>query len=99
MSNGQGIWSCSKIFMETIRAQIVMGKLSRKERSVFKLGGASLRNAAAVVFSTDWQRGIFEKAYNLDSGKNVIIENYCGPREPFIEPENRTFVAGTRPLK
>ncbi|OHA17024.1 MAG: hypothetical protein A3C79_01945 [Candidatus Taylorbacteria bacterium RIFCSPHIGHO2_02_FULL_45_28] len=79
--------------------QNFMGKLSRKERSVFKLGGASLRNAAAVVFSTDWQRGIFEKAYNLDSGKNVIIENYCGPREPFIEPENRTFVAGTRPLK
>jgi glycosyltransferase involved in cell wall biosynthesis len=75
------------------------GKLSRKERLIFKLGGDSLRNASKVIFSTEWQKGIFEKAYRLDPQKSTIIENYCGVREDVIEPENRMFVAGTRPLK
>lgn len=76
-----------------------MGKLSGKERLVFRLGGAALRNAKRVIFSTDWQRQIFERAYDLDVKKNVIVENFCGERDTFIEPENRIFVAGTRPLK
>ncbi|MBP6858745.1 MAG: glycosyltransferase family 4 protein [Candidatus Pacebacteria bacterium] len=74
-------------------------KLSRKERMIFKLGGDALRGAAKVIFSTEWQKGIFEKAYGLDPRKNAIVENYCGEREPVVEPENRMFVAGTRPLK
>jgi glycosyltransferase involved in cell wall biosynthesis len=74
-------------------------KLSRKEKTIFKLGGDALRGAAKVIFSTEWQKGIFEKAYSLDVSKNVVIENYCGEREPVVEPENRMFVAGTRPLK
>lgn len=81
------------------RAKSFTEKLSRKERIIFKLGGESLRNASAVIFSTDWQRAIFEKAYNLDTKKSHIVENYCGEREAFMEPENRIFVAGTRPLK
>lgn len=76
-----------------------MNKFSRKEKLVFKLGGASLRSAYLLIFSTKWQRDIFEKVYNLDTKKSRIVENYCGEREPFIEPENRMFVAGTRPLK
>jgi hypothetical protein len=76
-----------------------LAKLSRKEKLIYKLGGNSLRNAGAIIFSTDWQRRIFEKAYGLDSKKNFIVENYCGEREPAMEPENRAFVAGTRHLK
>ncbi|MEK7641465.1 MAG: glycosyltransferase family 4 protein [Patescibacteria group bacterium] len=76
-----------------------MSKLSTKEKLVFKLGGDALRGAAKIIFSTSWQKEIFEKAYTLDSHKSVIIENYCGEREPTVEPENRMFVAGTRPLK
>ncbi|GEM_PF-275403 len=79
--------------------QTFLEKLSRKERLIFKLGGNALRNASALIFSTDWQKNIFEKAYSLDAKKSHIVENYCGVREPFIEPENRMFVAGTRPLK
>lgn len=76
-----------------------LAKLSRKEKIVFKLGGDALRHAGAIIFSTEWQRKIFENAYKLDSRKNSIVENYCGERESVIEPENRMFVAGTRPLK
>jgi glycosyltransferase involved in cell wall biosynthesis len=76
-----------------------LGKLSRKEKIIYKLGGESLRKASLVVFSTEWQRAIFEKAYNLDAKKSRIVENYCGPREEPCDPEGRSFVAATRELK
>jgi len=75
-----------------------LGKLSRKEKLIYKLGGDALRNASKVIYSTNWQREIFEKAYKLDSSKSHIVENFCGKREDAIEPENRVFVAGTRDL-
>jgi glycosyltransferase involved in cell wall biosynthesis len=76
-----------------------INKFNLKEKLIFKLGGDALKNAALVVYSTEWQKGIFEKAYNLDTKKSRIIENFCGVRDEFIAPENRTFVAGTRDLK
>ncbi len=76
-----------------------MDKLSDKERLIFRWGGAALRKAARVIFSTDWQRRIFEQVYDLDPKRDHTVENFCGHREAFIEPENRMFVAGTRPLK
>ncbi len=75
-----------------------LSKLSRKEKIIYKLGGKALRNAARIVYSTSWQKEIFEKAYKLDQGRSSIIENFCGVRDEQIEPENRVFVAGTRDL-
>ncbi len=75
-----------------------LNKLSRKEKLVYKLGGDALRNASTVIYSTEWQKNIFEKAYKLDSRKSKIVENFCGAREEQIQPENRVFVAGTREL-
>jgi len=75
-----------------------LGKLSRKEKLIYKLGGDALRNASKVIYSTNWQKGIFEKAYKLDINKSRIVENYCGKREEAVEAENRVFVAGTRDL-
>ena len=75
-----------------------LGKLTRKEKLIYKLGGDSLRNAALVIYSTNWQKGIFENAYKLDQRKSRIVENFCGKKEEPIEPENRVFVAGTRDL-
>ncbi len=72
---------------------------TKKERFIFKWGGKSLKSASAIIFSTDWQRKIFEKAYKLDPNKNYIVENFCGAREEFTDPDNRNFVAGTRTLK
>lgn len=76
-----------------------LNKLSKKERVIFKLGGESLRKASKVIYSTEWQRKIFEKVYKLDKNKSVIVENYCGEREEPVEPEGRVFLAGTRNLK
>ncbi len=76
-----------------------LGKLSKKEKVIYKLGGDALRNASTIIYSTNWQREIFEKAYKLNKNKSAIIENYCGTREDPIEPEGRVFVAGTRELK
>lgn len=74
-------------------------RFTRKERFIFKWGGESLRKASAIIFSTDWQRKIFQPVYNIESNKSYIVENFCGNREEFIDPENRSFVAGTRTLK
>ncbi len=79
-------------------AQFV-ARLSTKEKLVYKLGGASLRRAHKVIFSTPWQKKIFESAYRLDPRKSVIVENYCGERMDIAEPDNRTFLASTRILK
>ncbi|MEA2715114.1 MAG: hypothetical protein QOG91_142 [Candidatus Parcubacteria bacterium] len=76
-----------------------LNRLSAKEKMVFKLGGASMRRAAAVIFSTEWQRKIFIPVYKLDGRRTFIVENFCGAREEPAEPENRAFVAGTRTLK
>lgn len=76
-----------------------MGKLSGKEKLVFRLSGAALNEAHRLIFSTDWQKNIFEKAYDLKASKSRIVENYCGPREDVLEPDNRSFVAGTRLIK
>lgn len=74
-------------------------KLSRKERAIRRLGRKVMHAASKVVFSTEWQRTIFRAAYDLSQEQTAVVENYCGEREVFVEPENRMFVAGTRPLK
>lgn len=74
-------------------------RFTGKEKLIMRWGGKALREAEAIIFSTDWQKKIFESAYKLNPKKNYIVENYCGPREPAVEPESRSFVAGTRTLK
>jgi glycosyltransferase involved in cell wall biosynthesis len=78
--------------------QTCVEKFTRKEKIVYKLGGNALRNASLLIFSTKWQKDIFEKEYNLKKEKSRIVENFCGERVEAIAPENRVFVAGTREL-
>ena len=75
--------------------------LSLKERVIFKLTRWTLKNASKVVFSTEWQRGIFIQAYGLDIQNTAVIENYYGPKESDLEPnyEHKTFIALSRHLK
>jgi len=70
-----------------------------KERLVRYLTQKVLKNAKKIIFSTDWQKKIFESEYCLDKSKNVIVENYYGKRVDPLNPENRAFVGGTRFLK
>ncbi len=70
-----------------------------KEKIIFKLTGWALRRAGTVVFSTEWQRNIWLKPYNLSLDKTSIIENYYGSKELSEEPKTKNFLASTRALK
>ncbi len=72
---------------------------SFKEKIIYKWSRAAFKRASAIIFSTEWQKDIWIKEYKLDPAKTFIVENYSGTREAFMEPENRTFVAGTRLIK
>ena len=72
---------------------------SRKEKIILSLSTKAFRRASAVIFSTQWQKGIFEKAYRLDPKNTHIVENHCGARIESAEPDERVFVAGTREIK
>lgn len=71
---------------------------STKEKIIFKLTKWTLDNTDKIIFSTDWQRQIFAKAYNMDLEKTFIVENYYGPKESDFGFENKTFVASARNL-
>jgi len=79
-------------------------RFNKKEKIIFNLTKLLLNRAKILIFSTEWQKNIFEKAYSLDSNKNVIIENcYESPNEDKsilpTEPSNRNFIAGSRRVK
>src|SRR3989338_596199 len=72
---------------------------SRKEKIIYSCSRWTMRNASAVIFSTEWQRNIFIEAYGLDSKKCFVVENYYGDKTESKEPMSKTFIAGTRALK
>jgi glycosyltransferase involved in cell wall biosynthesis len=79
-------------------------KLSVKERTIFNLLRFLFCYADATIFSTAWQRDIFEKPYRLDLRKCFVVENYYGPRasgHAVILKNNSTkiFVGGVRDLQ
>ncbi len=73
--------------------------LSWKEKKIFRLTKWVLQNVNAVIFSTEWQRKIFEGAYELNPNKNFIVENFYGEKIFSGPKQNRDFVGGTRPLR
>ncbi len=81
-------------FYQTTRA-----RWSIKERAIFNITKRTLHRMSAVIFSTDWQRKIFEEAYGLDPSRNFVVENFYGTKLPPVEKKNRIFVGGTRPLR
>lgn len=93
-----------KVFFRNFYTQ-EKDNLNLKEKLIFKLTRFTLRNASKVVFSTEWQRDIFTRAYELDASKTGIIENYYGLKEGppaqagNFEFNSKTFIASTRNLK
>jgi len=76
-----------------------LGRLSDREKLMFVAAQKILRNAARVVFSTEWQKKIFEVAYGLDPQKSAIVENFCADKTESCPPEGRVFIGGTRFIK
>lgn len=72
--------------------------LSLKEKMIFSLTKWVLNTTDMVIFSTEWQRDIFIKAYRLDIKKTGIIENYYGEKDEGLVTDSKEFVASTRVL-
>lgn len=76
-----------------------------KEKIIFSLTRLTLSNATRIIFSTEWQRDIFIKAYGLEIEKTSIVENYYGQKDlptqsgESVESKAKIFVASARELK
>lgn len=71
---------------------------SFKEKIIFGLTKWTLSNASRIIFSTNWQRNIFVKAYKLEQEKTKIVENYYGHKESDEDFKSKTFIASARNL-
>ncbi|MDO8619893.1 MAG: glycosyltransferase family 4 protein [bacterium] len=82
-------------------------RFNRKEKIIFSLLRFLFRHVAATIFSTAWQRDIFEKPYGLNLKKCFIVENQYGQQTPHLEHTDKlknvgmskVFVGGTRELR
>ncbi|MHB9019335.1 MAG: glycosyltransferase family protein [Minisyncoccota bacterium] len=52
-----------------------------------------------AIFTTNWQKKIFEKAYFLKSNGVFVIENYYGKKVGIFEPKDKNFVVAARSVK
>lgn len=71
---------------------------SLKEKIIFKLTRWTLHNVTHTIFSTDWQRQVFIKAYGLDKDKTSIVENFYGQKKADLESQSKEFIGSTRKL-
>lgn len=82
-----------------------LNKFSLKEKIIFYLTKWTLSHTDKVIFSTQWQKEIFLKPYDLvnkdQNGEIYIVENRYGKKEidTINIPNNKNFVGSTRPLK
>lgn len=76
-----------------------MRSVNMKERAIMRVTRWALRHAERVIFSTVWQRDIWETPYGIDRARTAIIENYLGTRVPGASFSRKVFVGGTRQLK
>jgi hypothetical protein len=57
-------------------------ELSRRERLIKKATEYTMKRVSLIVFTTEWQRALWEKPYGLDISKTRVIENGLPSREP-----------------
>jgi hypothetical protein len=75
-----------------------INNFTKKESVIFRLTNWVVSRAYKIVFSTNWQKDIWSKPYNIDSKKTVIIENYYGPHFKDSKFQSKIFIGATRPL-
>jgi putative flippase GtrA/glycosyltransferase involved in cell wall biosynthesis len=75
-----------------------ISNFSLKEKVIFKTTKWVLDNTSKIIFSTEWQRDIFVKAYDLKPENTCIVENYYGEKESDFDYESMIFIASVRKL-
>jgi glycosyltransferase involved in cell wall biosynthesis len=86
-------------YLERTRASITLPdfysrplSLNTKERIIFWLTKFILRTARCVIFTTEWQKDIWQKAYKLDENKLAVIENPLPVFEPTPPTNDKVFL-------
>jgi len=72
--------------------------LSAKEKMIYTATKFVVKKCSSLVFSTDWQKDIWRKAYGINSDRSLIIENFYGEKTPGSEPKEKNFIWAGRPL-
>lgn len=78
--------------------------LTRKERWIFRITQWILSKASTIIFSTEWQRQIWNDPYRIDDLEKIrrikvkIVDNFVGERIDPQVPRGKYFVASTRSL-
>ena len=75
-----------------------MPDLSLKEKIIYSFQKFIFKNSY-IIFTTNWQKEIFKKAYFLRPGSVFVIENYYGERVGGYEPRDKNFIVAARSVK
>ncbi len=78
-----------------------MPKINLKEKIILSFTKYLTKNADVLAFNSAWQKGIWEKSYNIPNTKTRVIRNYIPAREKGEMPVLKNFVWAGRemPLK
>lgn len=97
---GDQLW---EMFIERTGSQVTLTefntkpqRLSIKERFVLRLFRSMLAHARHIFFNSDFQKKLWETAYDIPSRKTSLLENYYPARENVLPATNRVFVAANR---
>jgi glycosyltransferase involved in cell wall biosynthesis len=80
-------------FYETTRSA-----WSYKEKIIYQLTKYALNKTTKIIFSTSWQKNIFDTAYQIAHKNAALIENYYGGVRSANTFQIKNFIASTRPL-
>jgi len=74
-------------------------KLNLKEKAIFHLTKFLVRKASAVVFNTEWQKNIWQKAYKIQDNKIYLIRNLILTKSVSVKPMEKLFLCQARDTK
>lgn len=80
----------SRFYLDTVN------RLSIKERIIFAITQWTLRAVDTVVFSTEWQRDIFMKPYQLEHKKTCVVDNRFDEKISDEQAPVKNFIFATR---
>ena len=89
---GDFLW---EMFVERTKEDILLSEFyisenikrtNLKERVILILTKWSLKSFSKIIFSTKWQRDIWQEAYNLDISRTYVVKNHFPNKKPL--PDN-----------
>jgi glycosyltransferase involved in cell wall biosynthesis len=100
-TGGDFLWEA---WVERTKKKVLLGEfyplpddMTRKEKVVYDFQKYVMHQTDIIAFSTEFQRDIFIRGYDMDISKTRIVENFFGPKQGGNGPTRKNFVwAGRR---